>query len=111
VNEERRVWITCTDCPKQVFLGEQAEVRITVATLDRALLVPEIAVEGFDGDKGRVWVVRNGRLAQVPLIFGHRTEDGRVEVASGLPDGAQIIASPIKGLTAGRLARVTGEAP
>ena len=27
VNEERRVWITCADCPPQMYLGEQAEVR------------------------------------------------------------------------------------
>lgn len=111
VNEERRVWITCADCPKQMFLGEQAEVWITLATLDHALLVPEIAVQGFDGHQGRVWVVRDGRLAQVALIFGHRTEDARVEVVSGLPDGAQIVASPVTGLTEGRLARVTGGAP
>ncbi|MFZ1471184.1 MAG: efflux RND transporter periplasmic adaptor subunit [Paracoccaceae bacterium] len=111
VNEERRVWITCADCPDQVFLGEQAEVRITTATLERVLLVPEIAVQGFDGHQGRVWVVQNGRLAEVPLIFGHRTEDARVEVVSGLPDGAKIVASPIKALAEGRLARVTGDAP
>lgn len=111
VNEERRVWITCTDCPKQVFLGEQAEVWITVATLDRALLVPEIAIQRFDGDQGRVWVVRDGHLAQVPLTFGHRTEDARVEVVSGLPKGAQIAASPITGASEGRLARIAGDMP
>jgi HlyD family secretion protein len=110
VNEERRVFITCPDCPEQVFLGEQAEVRITVSTLDRALLVPETAITGFDGHQGRVWVVQDGRLAQISLIFGHRTEDARVEVVSGLPDGSQIVALPIKGLTEGRLARVTEDA-
>jgi HlyD family secretion protein len=111
VNEERRVWLTCTDCPEQMFLGEQAEVWITLATLDQALLVPEIAVQGFDGHQGRVWVLQDGHLAQVALIFGHRTEDARVEVVSGLPDGTQIVASPVPGLTEGRLARVTGDAP
>lgn len=111
VNEERRGWITCTDCPEQVFLGEQAEVRITVATLTHALLVPEIAVQGFDGHQGSVWIVQNGRLALVPLIFGQRTEDARIEVVSGLPDGAQIVAAPLKGLVQGRLARVAGDAP
>lgn len=111
VNEERRVWITCTDCPAQVFLGEQAEVRITTTTLGSALLVPEILVQGFDGHQGRVWVVQNGRLAQMPLIFGHRTEDARVEVVSGLPEGAQIVARPNKALAEGRIARVTGDAP
>lgn len=111
VNEERRVWITCTDCPEQIFLGEQAEVRITVAALGQALLVPEVAIEGFDGHQGRVWVVQGGRLAQVALIFGQRTEDARVEVVSGLPDGAEIVASPLKGVAEGRLARITEDAP
>ncbi|MDO9524539.1 MAG: efflux RND transporter periplasmic adaptor subunit [Gemmobacter sp.] len=111
VNEERRVWVSCAACPRQVFLGEQAEVRITLATLADALLVPEIAIQGFDGHQGRVWVVQNGRLALVPLIFGHRTEDAQVEVVSGLPEGAQIVGRVVKGLAEGRLARVTGDAP
>lgn len=111
VNEERRVWVRCTDCPDQVFLGEQAEVHITTATLTDRLLVPEIAIEGFDGHQGRVWTLQDGHLAQLPLIFGHRTEDARVEVISGLPSGALVVASPVKGLTEGRLARVAGDAP
>jgi HlyD family secretion protein len=32
VNEERRVWLTCADCPAEMFLGEQAEVRILTGT-------------------------------------------------------------------------------
>ncbi len=111
VNEERRVWVSCTDCPDQVFLGEQAEVRITTATLTHSLLVPEVAIQGFDGHQGQVWTLQNGRLAQIRLIFGHRTEDARVEVVSNLPDDAQIVASPVKGLAEGRLARVAGDAP
>jgi len=111
VNEERRVWVSCTDCPAQVFLGEQAEVRITTASLTGRLMVPEIAIQGFDGHQGRVWILQDGHLAQIQLIFGHRTEDARVEVVSGLPDGAQIVASPAPGLADGRLARVAKEAP
>ncbi|MCE8512326.1 efflux RND transporter periplasmic adaptor subunit [Ruegeria pomeroyi] len=111
VNEERRVWIACDRCPAEVYLGEQAEVRITVATLPEALLVPEIAVRGFDGHRGRVWYVQDGRLAETEVIFGHRTEDARVEVISGLPEGAKVVAVPVKGLTEGRMARITGDAP
>ena len=111
VNEERRVWVSCSDCPAQLFLGEQAEVRVTVANLADTLWVPEIAISGFDGHQGRVWVVQNGRLAEMSLIFGHRTEDARVAVVSGLPDGAQIVAEPVKSLAKGRLARITGDAP
>ncbi len=112
VNEERRVWIACDRCPAQVYLGEQAEVRITVATLPEALLVPENAVSGFDGHQGRVWIVTDGRLTEVPVVFGHRTEDARLEIVSGLPEGGQVVSAPVKGLSEGRMARVImGDAP
>lgn len=111
VNEERRVWITCDRCPAEVFLGEQAEVTITVATLPEALLVPELAISGFDGHRGRVWIVQDGRLAETEMIFGHRTENAKAEIVSGLPEGAKVVAAPLKGLSEGRMARVTGDAP
>ena len=109
-NEERRVWLTCEDCPALPTLGEQAEARVSVARLDEALLVPEAAVRGFDGHTGTVWTVRDGAAAQVALTFGHRTEDARVAVAGGLPQGARIIAAPVAGLTQGRAVRVIDEA-
>lgn len=111
VNEERRVWIVCDRCPAEVYLGEQAEVRITVATLPEALLVPAVAVRGFDGHRGRVWIVQDGGLAETEVIFGHQTEDARVEIVSGLPEGAKVVAAPVKGLSEGRMARITGDAP
>jgi HlyD family secretion protein len=106
VNEERRVWVKCEQCPARVHLGEQAEVRITVARLDRALLVPEAAVSGFDGRTGMVWIVENGRLARTRLTFGHRNEDARLQVVDGLPDGASVVAALVPGLAVGRAARI-----
>lgn len=106
VNEERRVWVKCEECPPRVFLGEQAEVRITVAHLDNALLVPEAAVTGFDGLKGTVWVVRDGALARAELTFGHQSEDARLEVVDGLSDGDRVVAAIVPGLRVGRMARV-----
>ncbi|OYU16715.1 MAG: efflux transporter periplasmic adaptor subunit [Rhodobacteraceae bacterium PARR1] len=110
VNEERRVWLTCADCPAEMFLGEQAEVRILTGTRDTALMVPEVALSGFDGFRGRVWTVQNGRLASTELTFGARDDRGRIEVTGGLPDGAQIVASPPQGADEGRLARI-GDTP
>lgn len=109
VNEERRVWIACDQCPTQVFLGEQAEVRITVAELAEGLLVPEIAITGFDGHEGRIWIAEGGRALQVQAVFGHRTEDARVELVSDLPDGARVITTLAKGLAEGRMVRASGE--
>ncbi len=109
VNEERRVWISCEDCPSSVFLGEQAEVRITVATLPEALLVPEVAIRGFDGHAGRVWTVRDGIAAEAAVTFGHRTEDARAQIVGGLPEGAEVVTGPAPGLSEGRRVRAIGE--
>ena len=105
VNEERRIWLTCTDCPQPMYLGEQAEVRITTGNRDSALMVPEVAITGFDGHRGRVWLVRDGRLEQVELTFGARDDRGRVEVTGSLPDDAAIVAQIPQGATEGRRAR------
>lgn len=110
VNEERRVFVKCVQCPPRFFLGEQAEVLITVAELENALLVPEAAVRAFDGMTGEVWTVESGRLQRRMLKFGHRTEDGRLEVADGLPAGAEIVAAIGPGFRQGRSARVIEEA-
>ena len=106
VNEERRVWLTCTDCPEPMYLGEQAEVRITTGLRDTALMVPETAISGFDGHHGRVWLVRDGRLSRAELTFGARDDRGRVEVTAGVPEGALVVALPPRGVDEGRLARV-----
>lgn len=108
VNEERRVWLTCADCPEPMYLGEQAEVRILTGTRATALMVPEVAISGFDGHRGAVWTVRDGRLARAELTFGARDDKGRVEVTGGLPEGAAIVALPPKGAAEGRRARIAG---
>lgn len=108
VNEERRVYVACTDCPADFHLGEQAEVLVTKARLAGALMVPEKAIARFDGQTGLVWVVRDGRLAQVPVRFGQRSHDGRVELRDGLPAGAVVPVAVGAGFREGRAATVEG---
>lgn len=105
VSEERRVYVTCERCPPRFHLGEQAEVVITTDVLGQALLVPEVAVDGFDGSEGRVWVVEQGALRRRTLGFGQRTLDARLEVVAGLPDDAYVVSAPRPGLREGRAAR------
>jgi HlyD family secretion protein len=93
-----------------MFLGEQAEVRILTATRATALMVPEMAIMGFDGYRGTVWIVQDGRLSRADLTFGARDDRGRVEVTGGLPDAAQVVAVPLQGVDEGRPARI-GAAP
>ncbi|RAI44517.1 efflux RND transporter periplasmic adaptor subunit [Rhodoplanes roseus] len=108
VNEERRVYVACTDCPADFHLGEQAEVFVTKARLPRALMIPEKTIERFDGQTGLVWVVRDGRLARVQVRFGYRNNDGRVELHDGLPAGAAVPAVVGAGFREGRAAVVNG---
>lgn len=104
-SEERRVWLTCPDCPQPMYLGEQADVRITTGTRSSALMVPEVAITGFDGHRGRVWLVQDGRLASAELTFGARDDRGRIEVTGGVPAGASIVSAPLKQPREGRPAR------
>lgn len=110
VNEERRVWLTCTDCPDTMYLGEQTEVRIITGLRETALMVPETAIWGYDGHRGRVWLVREGRLNRAELTFGSRDDRGRVDVTAGVPKGALVVAQPPPGADEGRLAHI-GNAP
>lgn len=105
VTEERRVYVRCEQCPTLFYLGEQAEVLIRVATLATARLVPEAAVSGYDGTKGAVWTIEDGRLKRRSVSFGYRTEDARLEIRSGIPDQAAVVTEVNASLGEGRLAR------
>lgn len=109
VTEERRVYVGCEQCPVQVHLGEQAEVLITVATLQNVRLVPEAAVSGYDGAKGTVWSIENGRLSRRLVTFGHRTEDARLEITDGLPRDAAVVTKLGPSLQEGRRAKASQE--
>ena len=111
VNEERRVYVSCEECPLEFFLGEQAEVFITTALIDQALMVPETAVAQFDGASGFIWTTENGRLQRRTVRFGHRSLDGRIEIAGGLPAGVQTPSAVLPEFRDGRAVRIVGPAP
>lgn len=107
VSEERRVYVACERCPETFHLGEQAEVFVTTTVLENALLVPETAVESFDGTRGTVWTVEDGELHRRDVTFGHRTLASQLEIVDGLPEGAQVVLVLQPGLREGRAATAT----
>jgi HlyD family secretion protein len=111
VTEERRVFIKGDNPPPRIYLGEQAEFWITVARLDKALLVPEAAVHGYDGRQGRVWTVEAGRLHRRLVKFRHRTEDARLEIVEGLPEDARVVVRVEDGFQDGRAVRIVEAGP
>ena len=44
VNEERRIYVACDDCPATYVLGEQSEVVIRTGVADQGVFVPENAI-------------------------------------------------------------------
>ena len=106
VNEERRIYIQCTDCPEQFHLGEQAEIFIQTAMLEEALLIPETAIDQFNGANGSVWVVEKGQLQQKLIALGHKTLDGRVEIIDELESDMQVVTNLPKGIRKGRKASI-----
>jgi HlyD family secretion protein len=108
VNEEYRVYARCGGCPLAFHLGEQAEVRITVARLPSARLVKLNALAKVRGRQATAWTVEDGRLQKRQVTLGHRTLDGQVEIVSGVPEGAEIVDGPVTGLKAGWKATIVG---
>lgn len=111
VTEERRVYVSCTDCPASFNLGEQAEVFITTTILNEVLFVPEHSVEDFNDRRmeGIVWMVESGRLKRQNVTFGHRTLDARLSILSDLPEGARVLTRLPQRAKEGRRARLKTE--
>lgn len=108
VTEERRVYVTCQDCPAEMVVGEQAEVVIETGRLAKARLVPENAVHGYDGVAGVVWVIDGGQLDQRRVRFAARTMDARVAVTDAVPETVAIATTVGAGFSVGRAAAVVG---
>jgi HlyD family secretion protein len=108
VTEERRVYVTCQDCPPEMVVGEQAEVVIETGKIAKARLVPENAVHGYDGVAGVVWVVDGGQLDQRRVRFAARTMDARLAVTDAVPDTIAIATKVGAGFSIGRAATMVG---
>jgi HlyD family secretion protein len=60
------------------------------------------ALSGIKGSEATAWTVEDGRLQQRSVELGQRTLDGRVEIASGLPEGVELVDGPPTGFRLGR---------
>ncbi len=94
-----RVKIAVDDAVALPF-GLTLEVNIVARRHLRALLVPAAALDG-----NAVWLVRGDRVERRPVRTGIAGTD-RVEILSGLDDGATVVVAPPAGLADGDRVRV-----
>lgn len=105
VTEERRIHLRCESCPPRPVIGEQVTVEIETARLAEARLVPEAAVEGFDGATGRVWTIEGGALRKREVRFVARTLDARLVLDPALPAELPVATAVPAGAVPGRAAK------
>lgn len=97
--------------PKEQFrAGQYAMARVVLADPAPRLTVPVGAITTVSG-QDHVWIIEGGTLARRAVTTGRRDESGgRVEVLSGLPEGAQVLAARFDNLREGTKAVVAASA-
>lgn len=88
-----------------VLPGAYVSVRLKLSEATRAVTVPATSLL-FRGEGLRIALVRNGKAELVPIQIG-RDFGTEVEVVSGLPLDALVVADPADSLTSGVKVRVT----
>ena len=85
--------------PVPAYLRQDMTVSVNVETGRRvkALVVPNDALGAIEGDRARVWAVRNGQARRVAVRLGLRGVT-LTEVVSGLHDGDWVLAGAGNGM-------------
>lgn len=93
--------------PVPDFLRQDMTVSVSILTgsRDKALVVPNQALRNGADGTATVWVVRDGRLAAIPVELGLRGTRAS-EVTAGLQAGDAVLTGDVTGLEAGQRVRI-----
>jgi len=106
VNEERRIYISCKDCAKNLHLGEQAEIFIKTENAKNKIFIPQKIVKKYNETNGEIWILKNNKIYPQLVSLGQKTIDGKIEIVGGLEKDMQIIISPLHNVKAGEKAHI-----
>lgn len=79
-------------------VGELAEVTVALPALPAGPVIPNAAIQRFDGKLG-VWQVMDGDPRFTPIELGETDLDGHVQVSQGLKPGDQVVVYSHRALT------------
>lgn len=105
VTEERVAQVSFAQIPKDVSVGEVAEVTLTLAPVENALLIPNASIQRQDDSVG-VWRLINGKPVFAKVRVGAFSLDGDLAVLEGLQLNDQVIVHSQRALTESSRVRV-----
>jgi HlyD family secretion protein len=103
VTEERLAQVAFDAVPTGISVGEMAEVTLQLQPTAEGLLLPNAALQTFEGSSG-VWRLKDGALGFVALQLGANSLNGMVQVApvqaGALSNGDTVVMYSAKALSA-----------
>jgi len=95
----------CPNKDKKIFAGSFANIKVLLADINDAVMIPtECVIPELRGKK--VFVVKNGKAKSVPVETGIRTSS-KVQVLSGLAQGDTVITTGIMSLKQDAKVKIT----
>lgn len=92
--------------PGRLVGGQFASGRIEMNAVANALVIPESAVRGTNGDAS-VLLIQNGRVVKRTVVLGvHDAASGMVQIRSGLQPGDIVLAAPGGTITDGARVKI-----
>ena len=105
VTEERVALVSFSQIPKDVSVGEVAEVTLVLTPVENALLIPNASIQR-QGDTMGVWRLINGNLVFTKIRVGASSLNGDMVVLEGLQLNDQVVVHSQKALTENSRVRV-----
>jgi HlyD family secretion protein len=105
VTEERVALVTFSEIPKDVSVGEVAEITLELTPVENALFIPNASIQR-QGDTMGVWRLINGNLVFTKIRVGASSLDGDMVVLEGLQLNDQVVVHSQKALTENSRVRV-----
>ena len=97
VTEERVALVSFAQLPKDVSVGEVAEVTLTLSPVENALLIPNASIQRQGGNMG-VWRLINDKPVFTKVRVGASSLDGDMVVLEGLQLNDQVVVHSQKAL-------------
>jgi len=90
VTEERMAQVSLDQPPRDLSVGELAEVTLALPTTASAVVLPNAAIRQLDGRSG-VWTLDGKALRFAPVRLGQTSADGQVQVLEGVGAGTAVV--------------------